>query len=198
MQSVCWAGIIENGQKDTANHINFLEPEMLTTKINNDISITFTSLFLESDATGIDKSKISNFYYAKDHGIFGSYLKCISIYGASIDITNNSDQIYVIQWGGSSMKCGTFSGLPFLGNMKYRDAGNPSATPDTIIPPKQTISRNVYISRIKWYDGGWGFNGDLIPIDNHINIQLYLKILDNTNTVKYFSIVSPHIGLVKN
>jgi hypothetical protein len=44
----------------------------------------------------------------------------------------------------------SFSGIPFFDGMHYRDAGNPSATPDTLVPPGQIVEKSIYVSNVKF------------------------------------------------
>ncbi|MDR2006568.1 MAG: hypothetical protein LBP78_04930 [Acidaminococcales bacterium] len=70
------------------------------------------------------------------------------IEGVILNLVNNSGEVLTIRWRESLLACGDLATMPFLPGMKYEDAGNPSATPDTILPPKKRQQLIVYFSNV--------------------------------------------------
>lgn len=188
---------VVNGQKDTNQHINYLYGEPTKIKLNDQLDLKFGTLYFGySLADKYGNPNLNNFYYYKERVLFNTNLVYIPVNGVEVELSNHSDQPYIINWAGSSMSCGSFSGMPFLDGMSGRNAGNPAATPDTVIPPGTTVTKILYLSRVSFYDRSWYVNGELIPTDNSLNIRLYLKVADSNNMYRYYAANSPHIGLV--
>lgn len=197
MQSVCFAADPSNfinGKKDTINHVHFLEQHR-SADLTQDLSITFQTMQLESQISDIGQEEKLQFYYGKERMLLNTFLTRINLNGIKVAIVNYSDHIYVIQWANSSISFGNFTGIPFLDGMKYKDAGNPAATPDSIIPPKTIVYRTLYTSNVEFSNGDWSIKGEWIPTNNSMIINVYLKILDNNNLAKYYSAESPYIGV---
>lgn len=174
------------------NDMRFLPSTPAEVALDNGLVINFVAPAV--DAYG-EESKDGSVYRQRSSNFLGVMQK-IYLNGVVLNITNTSNQLYVIRWAESTVDFGNNPGVPFLGEMKMRDAGNPGATPNTIIPPGQTITKGVYTSST-WHDreAGWGFNGTPIPVNNSIRVQFYLKILDANGTGKYFALQSPPIGM---
>lgn len=183
----------KNGQKNTTDFIHFINTENNTIICDNNFTVRFAAAYI-NNLVYLDDMPI-DVYSKKYRGLFHTNFSPIQVDGVLMELTNNSDQMLVIRWAESNISIGDFYGIPFLDGMKYANAGNPSATPDSIIPPKQTIKKPVYISRVKFYDNEWAVNGVFIPIDNSLKVQLYLKAIDSNNNSKYYSAISSPIGI---
>lgn len=85
--------------------------------------------------------------------------------------------------------------MPFLEDMKYRDAGVGSATPDTLLAPGQSILKAVYISRVRLESNEWSIIGEPVLRSNTMTITLILKVLDDKGTPQYVSVTSPAVGI---
>lgn len=183
----------EDFQKDTMSHINFVDYKE-EIKLPNNMSIDFINLHLIELQTNDRDEK---FYYSKGKFLWDVYPLEISLHGVTINITNNSNEMKIIKWSESTIELGYYNGLPFLDNMQYKDAGNPTKTLDTIVPPGKTISRDIYIAKTSYNkEYGWSIIGTLIPKSNTLTANLYMKIVDENGIGKYYTANSPHIGLV--
>ena len=119
----------------------------------------------------------------------------IEFWGINVYIRNKSDEVKVIKWSESTFVAGNFAGLPFLDGMKYVNANNPSALPDTILPPGQDVDKAVYLSRVTFSGIDWYIDGEYIPKNNTLKASLYLKILDSKGNSSYYTISTPQIGM---
>jgi len=123
--------------------------------------------------------------------------------GLVVLIKNPTNRVFVVKWSESAISIGGFSGIPFLAGMKYVNAGNPSATPDTLVAPGQSISKQVYVSRLEYDDlmarfgNGWVVVGEPVYKDNTSNAVLTLKVVDDNGKMQYINLNSPPIGIVK-
>lgn len=123
-------------------------------------------------------------------GAYGYY----AVIGVGIKIHNTSNNTMVIKWNQSSFRIGSSKGLPFLEGMKYINAGNPSAIPDTILAPGEARVIYLYSSDVK-FDKEWK------PYYAHLsdkwdtNSGVYLKIECN-GVSNYYAATSPNIGFL--
>jgi hypothetical protein len=118
----------------------------------------------------------------------------LDVIGVNVTLTNASSEFLTIKSGQSSIAMGNYSGIPFLPGMAYRDAGNPSATPDIIIPPNQSVSKTFLVSSCMFSDG-WNVYGVLLPKANYLTIALYLKVEKADSSAEYASVTTPAIGI---
>lgn len=194
--SICSAKEVQKPQDNTSNtaeYITFLSPEKPDAiLLSNGISISFLAPSL---GLGADCNPKTTPYYSQRFSFLGmGSSSTIECEGAHLEIKNTTNEIRVIKWAGSSIVIGGYSGIPFLDGMKYANAGNPSATPDTIIPPGMTIAKSVFLPSVSFHND-WSINGTPVPKNNTLDINLYLKIADANGAEQYFSLKSPTIGL---
>ena len=121
-----------------------------------------------------------------------------AVKGIQLKLENKSNLVKVLRWAESSMTIGTFSGIPFLDGMKYIDAGSPTATPNTVLAPGQTMTVALNISRTKrtpgsrFSTGTWEIESKRIPANSGISGIIALKVITD-NVGKYYSIKIPTI-----
>jgi len=116
--------------------------------------------------------------------------------GFELSITNTTKQIMVVKWAESSLYVGRYTGIPGIGGMTFRDLGKPGATPDTILPPGRGVKLTLWIPRPIWneVDKKYEIKGELIPVDNKMNILLAVKVVDASNNARYYTVEGPRIG----
>lgn len=173
----------------TSQYIQFLSKERLENKIPNGLQVTFKfpSLML-SDTEFLGS-------YTQRYGSLFTTRGSVICTGVNIELKNNSTEVLIIKWSESNISIGQYSGMPFLDGMKFKDAGNPAYTPDTILPPNKVLSRSIYTSSVTFAGMNWTIGGEPIPKDNSMQITLTLKVLDASGTAKYFVVTSPTIGI---
>ena len=188
---ICYADKVEDNAPHTKDHIVFLSTPTSCT-LDDGIIISFSNLVIDTDA---GKSAKKGYYSNAGSFFYGS--EPIQFEGVGISIQNISDQIKIIHWAESTLVVGDYSGLPFLDGMMFKKAGDATALADTILSPKQSIDKIIYVSTVYKYpgDGKWYFLGPYIPKDNSMIVTLNLKIFDAHGTANYYSIHSPNIGL---
>jgi len=163
--------------------------------LDNNVTVKIVS-FTVSTADG---GTSSDYYYSKQ-GLFNMFAFHPGIEAVTISIHNATDKVAIIKWGESNLTIGNFSGIPFLDGMKFKDAGNPSATPDTLIPPGQTIRKTLNISSVRYgttqtsSDDDWHINTEPIRKDRTTTATVTMKMLIGNNpTPNYYSVTSPAI-----
>ena len=115
----------------------------------------------------------------------------LGVTGVKIECSNLSDEVIVIDWAESLFELGNYSGIPFLADMKYIDAGKPEKTPKTIIAPHSTKTIALFHGapyfRSKWYDG-------YAPISTYGDLKalVALKVMINDKT-KYYTYTTPRM-----
>ena len=130
--------------------------------------------FIRDPKTG--KIKIT-YGASPDSDNYGDKKSVMTAIGLYAQFTNNSNAPAVISWKNSSISSGnTNYGIPFLEGMKYKDAGNPSETPDTIIPPGQKVMKRVFLPDVKFVGSRWIHNGIIVTPSKDINLTLVLSI----------------------
>ena len=86
-----------------------------------------------------------------------------------------------------------------MAGMKYRDAGNPSVIPDSIISPRGTITKTLYLSDKIRFDEDpflpdrWLITGVILDVGETIRFTLNLKIRKGNHSPKYYTVISPPI-----
>lgn len=175
-----------NNARTVADKVKFIEAADPVT-YDDGLIVTFTSPVVAL----LDSNFNATYYcFTGDDGF-----SCApTLNGISCTFQNTSDKVLIIKWADSAISSGSFSGIPFLSGMKYTDAGNPSATPDTLIAPGQTISKDVYISRVK-FKNNWWIIGEPIPKQGGIKCILSIKVVDGNGNYQYFSPQTPLIGV---
>ena len=161
---------------------------------DNDIRLQW---FCCDRSTGVDTEDKANGYWYTKSGLFWSADYVVGVAGYTVTLTNTTDKLMAIKWSQSSITLGSTTGLPFLDGMRYRFAGNPSATPDAIVPPHQSVKVNVYIPS-SYYQDGWqqGFVG--LKADGSLKGVLYIKVVDEDGKESYTTANSPNIILPPN
>lgn len=171
---------------DMATKVDFLTEDNKSYTCDNGLLITYLLplAFINTKNYG------ENFYSFSD--AYGSYT--VAVQGISLVLKNTSNQVVVVRWAESAISVGTYSGTPFLDGMKYSNAGNPSATPDTIIPPGQRVTKDIYLPRTE-FDSYWKIIGEPLPKKDGLTFNLSLKIVDGNGSSKYISMPTPLIGI---
>lgn len=162
----------------------------LKTECENGLTIEFSGL-VKCYMQDYYAENNSNSYWFKA-GVMGVPFT-IGVQGIIVDLHNTTDKMMIIKWAESSLSLGSFYGMPFLPGMKYQDAGNPSATPDTIIPPGGTVTQTLYISHVSFSDGNWVQGYAYVRADNSLKSAIYMKVLDPSGNSTYCSAESPSI-----
>lgn len=165
----------------TVKSLKFLE-ENKEIAFDNGVVLKFTRP-VGSIRKGFDAE--SDYFYT-------CYLGYYSVIGVEVEIKNTSDSVAVIKWNQSVFRLGDSKGIPFIEGMKYRDAGNPSATPDTILPPHDSSKLLIFSSRVK-YNKGWEDDHVLLSPECKTDAGMYMKIECN-GTSEYYGGTSPSIG----
>lgn len=174
--------------KDIAEKIGFAEA---------DTEHVFDNGLVMSMIKPIASMREGNFgidYYSftsRDEYIIASYTA--SVNGIMLSLKNTTNQVLVIKWAESAITSKSFSGIPFLDGMKYKDAGNPSATPDSIITPGQTLVKQLNISSVEFVNSNWRILSEPMPKEKGLNFSIVLKVIDSNNNVKYCNVTSPLI-----
>ena len=120
---------------DTFNHLGF-----------SPTSYTFDNCNVSIDGALISVEKsygrdTGDKYFVRYKDFLTKYRNFVIAVGMSITVTNNTDDALLINFGKSVFTLGNiYSGIPFTGGVRVKDAGNPAATPDAVIPPKQKKS----------------------------------------------------------
>ena len=112
--------------------------------LDNGVSIKFVTLM-----TGYLVEDWGKEYYTSKQGLIRVPYTA-TVEGVRISVNNPTTKVAVMKWSESNLTIDSFSGIPFLNGMKYKDAGNPAFTPNTIIMPGQTVEINLFISNITY------------------------------------------------
>ena len=83
-----------------------------------------------------------------------------NVAGLSVTVTNNTNEMAIIEWGKSSIDFdGKPCGVPFMTGMKYKDAGKPEATPSTPLRPGASQEFTAFYPNVEfirsWNLGGY-------------------------------------------
>ena len=162
--------------------IRFLE-ECKEYIFNNGAIVSFTEPIGDIDFM-VHTNHSSNIW----SGQWGYY----AVVGVGVKIQNTSNNVMVIKWNQSSFRIGMSKGLPFLGGMKYMNAGNPSAIPDTVLAPGEIRVVYVYSSEVK-FEKKWKPYYAYLSDKWETNSGVYLKIECNGES-DYYAVTSPNIG----
>ena len=181
----------KDGTARALDYMGFVSSEPLSKTFDNKVFILVKSPIF---GWRIGKKADANCYSIGSTDLI-SLKAPIEFWGINIYIRNKSDEVKVIRWSESTFVVGDFSGLPFLDGMKYVNANNPSALPDTVLPPGQDVDKAVYLSRVTFSGIDWYIDGEYIPKNNKLKASLYLKILDAKGNSNYYSISTPTIGM---
>jgi hypothetical protein len=124
---------------------------------------------------------------------YGNDFATLSTTGIILSIVNNSNSPINISWKDSTINIdGKQLGTPFLEGMRYADAGNPSATPPTIVGAGQKANVFVFTPNVRFINGSWNNNG--YPLKPSKNIVTTIYAMVNGQIV---TITTPGINLIK-
>ncbi|WP_419046953.1 hypothetical protein [Phascolarctobacterium faecium] len=116
---------------------------------------------------------------------------CIT--GVKFSIKNETPNVIVISWKDSVISVdGEILGIPFIPGMKYANAGNPSATPNTVLPPGAIINTATYISKVNFSGRHWQIDGVPLLKDRSRIFNIYIATTSNGAT-NYINITTPGI-----
>lgn len=181
------------GLSELYRSINYDSQTIPTVICDNGLIVRFTSLRVCDMPIGGNLEESGNYYWYKA-GIVGIN-HILGVQGVYLELTNSTDKILIVKWSESSFNLGNFSGIPLLAGMKYNDAGNPSATPDTIIPPNKSVNVVLYISDVTFGNGNWVQGYEYVRVDNSLRASVYMKVLDDKGSSSYSIAESPTIFL---
>jgi hypothetical protein len=125
----------------------------------------------------------------------------VGIKGVVVKIVNPTDRVMVIKWAESSLSIGSTGGTPFLDGMLWNHAGNPAATPDTLLAPWRYIIKEIYLPQVmedtrSWSsDKHWMVVPEPVRKDNTTTVNLILKIVDGNGRTQYFSTTTPPVWI---
>lgn len=156
---------------------------------NGDITVHFNTAYtIPIHRHGIDSSVLSD----------PSHLFAVGLLGTNVTITNNSNELRVIDFSNSSIATNDFSTLPFLGGMKYIDQNKKDAIPSKFIQAGQSITLDVYFSCYTMGPHFWIPDYETVPFVNAGNqsqITLFLNVKDPSGVGKYLDFKSPIVGI---
>lgn len=158
---------------------------------DNGLGITIVGLL-----PGVREGNCGDDYYSFTSYGFITTQYTSAVNGIKVLLRNTTDSVLIIRWSESALSSKSFSGIPFLDGMKYINAGNPSATPDSVIAPGQTLTKELNMSNVK-FDKSWAVLGEPIPKVDGLSFTLTLKVIDSNNSSQYYYLTSPKI-IVKN
>lgn len=190
MMMFCFSGVYaqklpgDPEMLSTVEKISFLD-ESKDYIFENGAIVSFTE-----PIGGIDFMVHTNHSSSIWSGTWGYY----AAIGVGVKIQNTSNSVMVIKWNQSSFRIGMSKGLPFLGGMKYMNAGNPSAIPDTILAPGETRVISLYSSEVK-FEKNWKPYYAYLSDKWATNSGVYLKIECNGES-DYYAATSPNIGFL--
>lgn len=173
--------------EETMSRINFI-PQNVVNQTDIGLEIQFIRPII---------SILFNSNYPTSGYVSDNRVSIASIAGVGVTLENVTDQIIIIHWGKSNISIGDDSVVPFIDGMKYVDAGNPSATPDTLVPPHKTIPKVIYSAYPKFNDGDWSSfdTGIPVPENDKISGTLYLNVQIGNNEPQYITVPIPNIGV---
>lgn len=203
---LCFQGVgfakdipFQNGStKEALSRINSLFDVSQPILVAPGLTVAMEHFITQNTIYSANKETAEKYFFYRSKSWYGDvtyYFK--EIVGFELSFTNTSDKFYNINWSGSNITFGNFSGMPFVSGMKYIDAGNPNVTPDTLLPPNTITTLKIYTSNLEFTSGDWTFNGELIPVDNSMQLILYLKAISD-NTPSYYTVKFSHIGIGNN
>lgn len=180
-----------DGTTKAFKSITFISDDPLSTTLENGVVVAIADAKLQ---WRFGTECMPGYYSTKTGGLFSSKVP-IELSGINVVFRNSSNDLKIIKWAESNIAVGSFSCLPFLEGVKWANAGNPSALPDTILAPGQSMYKVIYLSRVMLAGHEWQIIGEQIPKDNSQRISLYLKIADSNGTAKYYTVKTPTIGI---
>lgn len=194
---ICSISVIASPNINQLMSNTSFSPGQLETVLDNGITIKITEII-----PGYIVENLGPSYYTSVQGLLGiPYTATVD--GVKLSIKNPTDKVAVVKWSESAFSIGSFSGIPFLNGMRYQDAGNPSATPDTLIPPGQTIEKNLFVSTVKFGSNlstmqkDWQVQGIPIRRDGTTKATVTMKLFIDNGQAQYYNLTSPAITINK-
>ena len=124
------------------------------------------------------------------------YIGVACINGLTLVLENTTNNVLVVSWKDSVISVdGQVYGIPFMSGMKYVDAGNPSATPNTVIPPGAKITIAANIPDVGLVSRRWQIHGAPLLKSKAREFSLYLAINSNGAT-NYLTVTAPGIKVM--
>ena len=159
------------------------------------LTFDFNGLKLTAISPIVDRGRIvsdsldKTTYYTDGHNFPG-------VNGVSIEFTNDTQNAVILSWKDSVVSVnGQSYGMPCFANMNYRDVGNPSATPNTVIPPKQKVTVFPLVSTVIYgNEGSRWLNPVPIPRSGDLIFSYYINVIINGQNA-YLTLVAPNIYL---
>ena len=129
--------------------------------------------------------------------ICGTRFKAVTIEAINLEFTNDTDNVVLVEWSKSAIFVnGESKGIPFLKGMKYKDAGNPSATPNTILPPHSQTTVYAALPIFEFCGGGWMSKGAIIRRDIGVKFDYYILLSANAEN-DYLAVNIPKLLIPK-
>lgn len=167
---------------DIANLVKFFSPPILQNVDGLNITPSLPIGEAEYMFTKLD----SKLYYTNGVGYVG-------VIGVQIKFTNTTSSVALVSWKDSVLMIDDVSyGIPLIAGMPYREAGNPSATPNTVIPPKKTVYVNTYVPSPILHNGAWYQQPIKIPKKGFVTFSYYISVNIN-NKSSYVNVDIPKI-----
>jgi len=184
---------------------NTVSAKIVPKPIYKTTSVRFTSAPEHIDVDGMDVCAINpigstNSVFSditEKSALCGEKTTALSAIGLYVNVDNKGTAPAVISWKNSSISVvykgnSKNYGVPFLYGMKYKDAGNPSATPDSVIAPGQKTTIRVYLPEVSFYGSGWIHRGRVVEYGTDFNMILVMSV-----NGKYITINTPGINYVE-
>ena len=190
--SVANAGTRLKGKSiyDAHKRIVFTEPSEQT--LDNKLKVTAISPITDfTSRLGIKPSDPNcPVYYFRAQGL--THLDyVIGVNGISLRMENLTDNVLVVHWNESVVQIGNTSSMPFINGMKYIDAGKPSDTPNTVIPPKSFVNVDLYpATNVQYQLGEWKIMIAPLNTSGTTQASVTMKVEEN-NESKYYSYKTP-------
>ena len=117
-----------------------------------------------------------------------------NVAGLTLLITNNTNEMAVIEWGKSSIDFdGKPCGVPFMMDMKYKDAGKPEATPSIPLRPGASQEFTAFYPNVEFIRS-WNLGGYLPKADGSI-IGMNIAVRVGQGNTVYIPVDSPKVVL---
>ena len=125
------------------------------------------------------------------------YIGVACINGLTLTLENTTNNVLVISWKDSAISVdGQVYGIPFMSGMKYANAGNPSATPNTVLPPGAKITIAANIPDVGLVSRRWQIHGAPLLKSRAREFSLYIAVNSNGAT-NYLTVTAPGIKVMQ-
>ena len=181
------------GVQDAFKKLNFdAYPEEVVTR-DNVLKMNAITFGICNGKERISRPKGNeNFYWFRKSMSESTYI--LGVTSVTMEFKNLTDEPIAIKWGQSAIHLGNYYGVPFLGGMKYKDAGNPSMTPDTLIPPWGVQEVTLFHGNPKWTSSGWQDGYTYVRTDDTLNAEIIMKV-ESSSGSKYYNYKTPNMIL---